>query len=52
MDNFIGIVDYLFVIISQFFQLMLSNWLLMLVLIFGIISIIFNLMLIIGGKNN
>lgn len=48
--EFSEVIDYFFVVLRQFVELMFSNWLLMFVLCFVFVAIVFDLILILRGK--
>lgn len=50
MNDFYLVIDYFFEVLTDVFNLMMSNWLFTLSLLILIFSIIVNLMLTIKGK--
>lgn len=48
--DFANVIDYFFVVLRQFAQMMLSNWLFMFVLFLVLIAIVFDLLYILRGK--
>lgn len=50
MDYFLGIANYIFNLLYQFFQLMLSNWMTVMVVVFCVFNVVIDLFLIIRGR--